>query len=177
MRKTVIMAAVSAAFIAMPAAAMTPGQANCPAQLAPKNLGAMLVNEMMNFKEGQEVNEAMTKAIKQVNDACVAREKVPADQQDAYARYVIARVSYDELVRQLTGFKVPLSIVDRVFDIGPGRANPTPDKVTESQFTTLVDELGKAGVSLDKLPDPALGMMGAYLTVSGEMYRDQALVH
>jgi hypothetical protein len=93
MRKTVIMAAVSAAFIAVPAAAMTPGQANCPAQLAPKNLGAMLVNEMMNFKEGQEVNEAMTKAIKQVNDACVAREKVPADQQEAYARYVIARVS------------------------------------------------------------------------------------
>lgn len=177
MRKTVILAALSASLIALPAVAMTPGQTNCPAQIAPKDLGAMLVNEMMNYKEGQETNPALTTAIKQVNDACVAREKVPADQQDTYARFVIARVSHDELVRQLTTFKVPISIVDKVFDIGPGRANPTPDKVTEAMFTTLVDELGKAGVSLDKLPEPALGMMGAYVTVSGEMYRDQALVH
>jgi hypothetical protein len=177
MRKTVFLAAVAAAFVALPAAAMTPGQANCPAQLAPKDLGAMLVNEMVNFKEGQEANQALSMAIKQVNDACITREKVPADQQDTYTRYVIARVSHDELVRQLTGFKVPLSVVDRVFDIGPGRTNPAPDKVTEAMFTTLVDELGKAGVSLDKLPEPALGMMGAYVTVAGEMYRDQALVH
>ena len=61
-----------------------------------------------------------------------------------------------------------------LFEIGPGKRNPTPDQVSEAQFNTLVTELSKAGISVDKLPDGALGMMGAYITVSSEMYRDQA---
>ncbi|MFM5916083.1 MAG: hypothetical protein ACKOOL_00960 [Novosphingobium sp.] len=155
---------------------MTAGQANCPAQLAPKDLGAKLVYEMMNFKEGQDTDPALTSAIKKVNDACVAREKVPDSQQDLYARYVIARVSHDELVRRLSALKVPIPVLDRVFDIGPGRTNPEPDKVSEAMFNALVEELSKAGVDIDKLPDEGLGLMGAYVTVSGEMYRDQALI-
>lgn len=177
MRKTGLILAAAAAFAAVPAAAMTPGQANCPAQLAPKGLGARLVEEMLNFKEGQEADPSLTEAIKQVDDACVTREKVPAAQQDTYVRYVMARVSHDELARQLGAMNVPVAVIDRVFGIGPGQRNPAPDQVTEDQFNTLVAALEKAGVSIDKLPEPALGMMGAYVTVSGEMYRDQAAIH
>lgn len=177
MRKTFFLAAMIATFAAVPAAAMTPGQANCPAQLAPKELGPGLVDEMMNYVEGQETNPALTQSVKVVNDTCVAREKVQAADQDTYTRYVIARVSHDELVRQLTGAKVPIELLDRVFDIGPGRKNPGPDQISEAMFTALLDEMTKAGVDVDKLPERALGLMGAYVTVSGEMYRDQAAVH
>ena len=176
MRKIVLLAAAAAAIAALPAAAMTPGQANCPARVAPSDLGAKLVNEMMTYQEGQETNAALTQAIKQVNDTCVAREKVPAAQQDTYTRYIIARISHDELLRQFAGMKVPVAVLERVFEIGPGKRNPAPDQVTEAQFNTLVAELSKAGVSVEKLPDGALGMMGAYITVSSEMYRDQAMM-
>lgn len=177
MRKIVLLAAVTAAaFAALPAAAMTPGQSNCPAQVAPANVGAMLVEEMLTYKEGQETNVPLTEAIKQVNDTCVRREKVSVAQQDNYTRYVIARLSHDELARQFVTMKVPVAVLERVFEIGPGRRNPTPDQVTEAQFNTLVVELDKVGVAVDKLPERALGMMGAYVTVASEMYRDQALV-
>ena len=176
MRKTVLLAAAAAALAAFPAAAMTAGQANCPAQVAPAGTGAKLVEEMMNYKEGQDTNPALTQAITEVNDTCVTREKVPAASQDTYTRYVIARLSYDELVRRFAAMKVPVAVLDRVFEIGPGKRNPTPDQVSEAQFNTLVEELQKVGISVDKLPEMALGMMGAYVTVSGEMYRDQAAI-
>ena len=176
MCKIVLLAATVAAFAALPAAAMTPGQANCPARVAPGDLGAKLVNEMMTYQDGKKTNAALTQAIEQVNDACVAREKVPGAQQDTYTRYIIAKLSHDELVRQFAGMKVPVAVLERVFEIGPGKRNPMPDQVTEAQFNTLVTELSKAGVSVDKLPDGALGMMGVYITVSSEMYRDQAMI-
>ena len=170
------LAALGAALAALPAAAMTPGQAACPAQLAPKTLGPLLTQEMMNFKEGQAQNPAIAAGVKQVLDACIKREKIKPDQEDAYTKYVIARVSHDDLAGQLAAMKVPTAMLDRVFLLGPGLANPTPDQITEDRFATLIDELDKAGVSIDKLPANAMNMMGAYVAVTGEMYRDMALV-
>ncbi len=71
MRKTGLIAAIAAACVALPAAAMTPGQANCPVRLAPKDLGARLVQEMLNYKEGQDTDAGLPDGIKQVNDACM----------------------------------------------------------------------------------------------------------
>lgn len=166
--------AVSAA--PQPAAAMTPGQAFCPAQLAPNSLGPMLTDEMMTFKEGQARNPAIAQGIKQVLDICMKREKVRADQEDDYTKYIIARIGHDDLARQLGKMKVPTAIIDRVFGIGPGKRNPTPDQISEDQFNTLVTELAAAGIKVDSLPENALTMMGAYVAVSGEMYRDMALI-
>ncbi len=160
MRKTGLIAAIAASCVALPATAMTPGQANCPVRLAPKDLGARLVQEVLNYKEGQDTDPNLTEAIKHLEDVCVQREKVPAAQQDVYIRYVMARLSHDELVRQLGAMKVPVTVIDSIFGIGPGRQNPSPDQVTEDQFNALVSALEKAGVSIEKLPDQALGMMG-----------------
>ena len=170
------LAALGAALAALPAAAMTPGQAACPAQLAPKTLGPLLTQEMMNFKEGQAQNPAITAGVKQVLDACIKREKIKPDQEDAYTKYVIARVSHDDLALQLTGLKVPTAVLDKAFGLGLGLANPASDQITEVQFAEAISELNKAGVDIDKLPANAMQMMGAYVAVTGEMYRAMALV-
>ena len=169
-------AALTASVAAHPAAAMTPGQAACPGQLAAKTLGPMLAKEMMEYKAGQAQNPAIAQAVKQVLDICIKREKVSADQEDAYTTYIISRVSHDDLSRQLGAMKVPTVIIDRVFGLGLGLRNPTPDQITEDQFNALVKELASAGVKIDSLPEDAMTMMGAYVAVTGEMYRDMALV-
>jgi len=176
MRMMIVAAALAAGLAGQPAAAMTAGQAACPVQLAPKTLGPVLVQEMLNYKEGQPGNPETSKALSALVDTCIKREKVAADQEDAYTKFAIARVSHDELASQLGAMGVPTAVLDRVFALGPGLANPTPDQVSEDQFNTLVSELTKAGVKVEALPKPALSMMGSYVAVTGEMYRDMVLV-
>ena len=176
MRKLVPLAAVVAAFAAYPAAAMTPGQMECPAQLAPRNLGPLLTQAMIDYKEGEPQNPEITKGVKLVLEACIKREKVAANQEDAYLKYVIARVSHDDLRRHLGAIKVPTAVLDRVFGLGPGLRNPLPDQIAEDEFNTLVSELKAAGVELDSLPKNAITMMGAYVAITGEMYRAMAAV-
>jgi hypothetical protein len=72
--------------------------------------------------------------------------------------------------------KVPTAILDRVFGLGPGLRNPVPDDITEDLFGNLVTELTKAGINLDSLPKDAMTMMGSYVAVTAEMYRDMAAV-
>lgn len=102
---------------------------------------------------------------------------MPDAQRDTCVRYVMARLSHDDLVRQLGAMRVTVTVIDGVFGIGPGRQNPSSDQVAEDQFNALVAAVEKAGVSIEKLPDQALAMMGACVTVTSEMYRDQAAVH
>ena len=155
---------------------MTPGQIACPSQVAPKNLGPLLTQEMVNYQDGQAVNPEITNGVKQVLDVCVKREHVAADQEDAYTKYIIARISHDDLSRQLATMKVPTAILDRVFDLGPGLHNPTPDEITEEKYNSVANELTNAGVNMEALPKDALTMMGSYVAVTGEMYRDMAAV-
>jgi hypothetical protein len=176
MRIMILAAVIAAGLIGQPASAMTPRQAACPVHLAPKTLGPVLVQQMSDYKEGQPDNPETTKALVAIVDACMKREKVAADQEDAYTKFVIARISRDELVRQFGTMGVPITVLDRVFGLGPGLANPTPDQITEDQFNTLMAELTRAGVKVDTLPKPALSMMGSYVAVTSEMYRDMALV-
>lgn len=176
MRQAMVTAATSIALFAAPAAAMTAGQASCPVEKAPSGLAAKLVEETLTIREGQEADPVLSTALLQIDSVCAAREKVPTEQQDDYTKYIIARLKHDEMARQLAAMKVPVAVLESVFDIGPGKRNPTPQQVTEAQFNIMVAELAKDGVSIDQLPDRALGMMGAYVTVTGDMYRAQAAI-
>ena len=176
MRILVAAALLTAGISGQSAAAMTPGQASCPVQLAPKTLGPALVQEMLAYKEGQPGNPETAKALSTVVDVCIKREKVASEQEDAYTKYVISRVSHDELARQFGTMTIPTAVLDRVFGLGPGLANPTPDQITEDQFNVLVSDLTKAGVKIDTLPKVTMTMMGSYVAVTGEMYRDMAAV-
>jgi len=135
-----------------------------------------MVKEMLAFKEDEPNNPETAKAITQILDICAKREKVSPDQVDTYTRYIISRLSHDELVRQFGVMAVPTTILDRVFGLGPGLANPTPDKITEDQFSSLEAELTKVGIKVEALPQHAATMMGSYVAVTGEMYRDMAAV-
>ena len=176
MRRLIGLAILAAGMAAQPAAAMTAGQANCPVELAPKTLGPMLIQEMLTYKEGQVKNRAIVDVVMQVLTACLKREKVSAAHTDAYTKYVISRISHDELARQLGAMNVPTAMLDRAFGLGPGLANPRPDQITDDQYNTLVPELNKAGVKFESLPQNAANMMGAYVAVTGEMYRGMAVV-
>lgn len=176
MRKLIALAALSGSLWALPAAAMTASQADCPMQLAPKGLGARAVDQVLNEPADAGQKQPVIDALSAVADACLKREHVTGAQEEPYVRYVVARIMHDELVRSLAALGVSTAMIDRVFDLGVGKANPAPEKLTDQQFAALEQEMAKTGLDIKKMPESVIGLIGAYVGVTGEMHRSAELV-
>lgn len=176
MRKLIALAALSGALWALPAAAMTASQAECPVQLASKDLGARAVDQVLNEPADASQKQPIIDAFSVVADACLKRENVTGAQADPYVRYVVARIMRDELVRVLTAQGVSTVMIDRVFGLGAGKPNPSSADLTDQQFAALDKELTKAGLDIKIMPQSVVGLIGAYIGVTGELYRNAELV-
>lgn len=176
MRKLITLAALCSALWAFPAAAMTASQAECPVQLTPKDLGARAVEQVLNEPVDASQKQSVIEAFTVVADACLKREKVTGAQAEPYVRYVIARIMHDDMVRSLTAQGVSTAMIDRVFGLGAGKLNPSPDQLTDEQFAALDQELTKTGRDIKKMPKSMVGLIGAYVGVTGEMHRSADLV-
>ena len=176
MRKFTVIAALSLAGLALPAAAMTVSQAECPSQLAPKGLGALATDQIVSDDAGSKKEQSTIDAFRMVVESCIKREHVTAQQTEPYAKYVISRIIYDDMAQRLTKLGVAPAMLDRVFGLGQGKLNPSPDDLTDAQFDTLSAELTKLGMDFDHLPDPVTALIGGYVGISAEMYRNADLV-
>ena len=176
MRKLIALTALSGALWAFPAAAMTATQAACPLELAPKDLGsratAQIVNEPADAAQKQPVIDAFSAVV----EACLKREHVTGPQAEPYIRYVIARIIHGEMARSLMALGVSSAMIDRVFDLGAGKRNPSPEQLTDEQFAALDREMNKTGMDLKKMPTSVLSLIGAYVGVTAEMHRSADLV-
>ena len=176
MRKLAVVAAFSLAGVALPAAAMTVSQAECPNQLAPKGLGARATDQIVSDDSESTKEQSTIDAFKAVVQSCLKREHIIDDQTEPYAKYVIARIIYDDMAQRLTKLGVAPAMLDRVFGLGQGKLNPSPDDLTDAQFDTLSKELAKLGMDFEHLPDPVTALIGGYVGISAEMYRNADLV-
>ena len=176
MRRAIAMTLLSSALLALPAAAMTVSQAECPNQLAPKDLGALATEQIINDAADTGDKQSTVEAFRAVIDSCVKREQITGAQVEPYAKYVIARIIYDEMALRLTKFGVAPAMLDRVFGLGQGKLNPDPDDLTDAQFDALSGELAKQGMDFGNLPEPLTGLIGGYVGISSEMYRNADLI-
>ena len=176
MRKAIAMTLLSGALLALPAAAMTVSQAECPNQLAPKDLGALATEQIINDAADTGNKQSTVEAFRAVIDSCVKREQITGAQVEPYAKYVIARIIYDDMAQRLTKLGVSPALLDRVFGLGQGKLNPGPDEMTDAQFDALSVELAKQGIEFDRLPESVTGLIGGYVAISGELYRNADLI-
>ena len=176
MRSAITMTLLSSALLALPAAAMTVSQAECPSQLAPKGLGALATDQIVSDAADMSSKQSTVDGFKAVVQSCLTREHITAQQTEPYAKYVIARIIYDDMAQRLTKLGISPAMLDRVFGLGQGKPNPTPDELTDAQFDTLSKELAKQGMDFGRLPDSLTGLIGGYVGISGEMYRNADLV-
>ena len=176
MRKALALILLSSALMASPAAAMTVSQAECPNQLAPTGLGALATDQIVNDADETNNKQSTVEAFRAVIDSCVKREQITGAQLEPYAKYVIARIIYDEMALRLAKFGVAPAMLNRVFGLGQGKLNPAPDDLTDAQFDTLSGELAKQGMDFEHLPEPLTGLIGGYVGISSEMYRNADLI-
>ena len=170
------MTLLSSALWALPAAAMTASQAECPSQLAPKGLGGLATEQIVKQADDTSNEQSMAEALRAVVDSCTKREQITGAQTEPYAKYVIARIIYDEMAQRLTKLGVSPAMLNRVFDLGQGKPNPGPDEMTDAQFDALSVELAKQGLDFENLPEPLTGLIGGYVAISGELYRNADLI-
>ena len=176
MRKALALILLSSALMASPAAVMTVSQAECPNQLAPTGLGALATDQIVNDADETNNKQSTVEAFRAVIESCVKREQITGAQLEPYAKYVIARIIYDEMALRLTKFGVAPAMLNRVFGLGQGKLNPTPDEMTDAQFDTLSGELAKQGMDFEHLPEPLTGLIGGYVGISSEMFRNADLI-
>ena len=176
MRKAIAMTLLSGALLALPAAAMTASQAECPSQLAPTGLGGLATEQIINDTADTGDKQSTVEAFRAVIDSCTKREQITGAQTEPYAKYVIARIIYDDMAQRLTKLGVSPALLDRVFGLGQGKLNPGPDEMTDAQFDALSGELAKQGMDFENLPEPLTGLIGGYVGISSEMYRNADLI-
>ena len=176
MRRVIATAMLCGALWALPAAAMTGSQAECPSQLAPKGLGALATDQIVGDTPGATKEQSTVDAFRTVIESCSKRENITAAQYEPYAKYVISRIIYDDMAQRLTKLGVAPAMLDRVFGLGQGKLNPSPDDLTDAQFDTLSKELAKLGMDFEHLPEAVTALIGGYVGISAEMYRNADLV-
>ena len=170
------MTLLSSALWALPAGAMTTSQAECPSQLAPKGLGGLATEQIVKQADDTGDKQSTVEAFRAVIDSCTKREQITGAQTEPYAKYVIARIIYDEMAQRLTKLGVSPAMLNRVFGLGQGKLNPGPDEMTDAQFDALSVELAKQGIEFDRLPESVTGLIGGYVAISGELYRNADLI-
>ena len=167
---------LSSALWALPAGAMTTSQAECPSQLAPKGLGGLATEQIVKQADDTGDKQSTTDAFRAVFESCIEREQITGAQTEPYAKYVVARIIYDDMAQRLTKLGVSPALLDRVFGLGQGKLNPGPDEMTDAQFDALSVELAKQGIEFDRLPESVTGLIGGYVAISGELYRNADLI-
>ena len=167
---------LSSALWALPAGAMTASQAECPSQLAPKGLGGLATDQIVKQADDTGDKQSTVEAFRAVIDSCTKREQITGAQTEPYAKYVVARIIYDDMAQRLTKLGVSPALLDRVFGLGQGKLNPGPDEMTDAQFDALSVELAKQGIEFDRLPESVTGLIGGYVAISGELYRNADLI-
>lgn len=176
MRNVTAIAALVLSAAATPAAAMTPGQAKCPASLAPAGLAATATENVLNFDEAVGTDPKLEAALDQLAKACFAREHVTKDKQNDYTRYVSTALIYAELKRRLGVKSISTKVIDDAFDIGPGRRNPKSADLDDVAFNKALAKMKQGGVDIKKLSDQALSELGTYVVSAGDMYRLAAIL-
>ena len=171
MRKLTAIAAFALAGIALPAAAMTPGQASCPTDLAPAGLAAMAAQAVLSFDEAVGIDPKLDATLDKLTKACIAREQVAAAKQEDYSRYVMSRLIYSDVKQRLEAQSVSTKVIEDAFDIGPGRRNPRSADLDKEAFGKIMRKMKDGGVDVTKLPDQTLNDISTYVVTAADMYR------
>ncbi len=171
MRKFTVIAGLLLAATALPAAAMTPGQADCPVALAPAGLAAATADSLLNYSDDKGLDPKVEAALDKLVKACIARERVTADKQEAYTNYVMSALVVSEMKGRLAARSVSVTVIDNAFDIGPGRSNPQSKDLDKAAFAEIVDKMRAGGVDINTLSDAALNDISTYVATASSMYR------
>ena len=171
MRKLTAIAALLLAGAALPAAAMTPGEASCPTDLAPAGLAAMAANAVLNFDEAVGIDPKLDAALDKLTKACIAREHIAAAKQDDYVRYVMSRLIYSVVKQRLEAQSISTKVIEDAFDIGRGRRNPKSADLDKEAFTKIMLKMKAGGVDVTQLSDQTLNDISTYIVTAADMYR------
>ena len=82
MRRAIALTLLSSALWALPAAAMTTSQAECPSQLAPKGLGGLATEQIINDAADTGDKQSTTDAFRTVFESCIEREQITGAQTE-----------------------------------------------------------------------------------------------
>ena len=82
MRRAIALTLLSSALWALPAGAMTTSQAECPNQLAPKGLGGLATEQIINDAADTGDKQSTVEAFKAVVESCIEREQITGAQTE-----------------------------------------------------------------------------------------------
>ena len=171
MRKFTAIAGLLLAATALPAAAMTSGQASCPVALAPAGLGAATADSLLGFGASDELDPKVEAGLSKLTKDCMTRENVPIDKLEEYTNYVMSALVAKEMKARLAAQSIPTRVIDDAFDLGPGRSNPASKDLDKAAFGEAVRKMKANGLDVTTLSDAALNDVSTYIATASSMYR------
>jgi hypothetical protein len=165
---------IAVAATASPAFALTKAQLDCPVVSAPTGLVERLAKANIVQPAPQSELDALKTQLDALDAACIRRHAVPPKLRDYYRRYIQYRLIHDGLAAWLTAQKVPLNVVERGGDVGPGRTNRPTQGLSDYRAGEVVRALADAGIDIDKYPEETVRTIGEYVWITGGMFWSQA---
>ena len=176
MRVVLILAATVALLAVTPALALTEAQRECPARAAPSGFSQRIARAQLGTANQQELDTVNALYVK-VADRCAQRTGVPPALRDAYRNYAVFRLIHDGAALELRAAKIPTTVIEQVMDVGPGRANPAMDSLSESQAGRIYAALLDNHVPTAAVKDGTWAMIRTYAVATSKMERALAGMH
>lgn len=175
MRKAIILAALLAAALPVPAPAMTIEQINCPLGASSPEFQAKLGDVGLAGDADDSVKADLIEELGNIAGTCVAQTDLPREWRMAYPQFAAIRILNYEYGGRLYHAGIATSTIDEAMDLGVHGSNPdVGNGLTADQAEHLSEALDRAGVDMGGLSDDMRRLLVAYIATTSAMYRTMA---
>ena len=169
-RISLILIALASVAAAKPAG-WTQQQRTCPLKQAPAGLTAEVVKAMLPGATEEEISDAAAEQLADVALACAKKTKVSKARIDPYIELATWQLTSAGLGDAVKAKGLDPAMLNTAMSVGPGRANPSFENLSDTQVTQLMVALKARGVDVEALPEDVWQLVGSYLEATSRAWK------
>ncbi len=149
----------------------TAKQRACPVEQAPGSLSAEVIKTMLPGATEQEFSDAAAEQLAQLALGCARQTKVAKARLDAYVELATWQLASAGLATEVKARGVDPAVLSATMNVGPGRANPSFEKLSDDDVTRMMVTLKAKGIDVEGMNEDAWQVVGAYLEATSRANR------
>lgn len=150
-------------------AAPLPARAADPACAITRTTPEFRVEIAVAMTRGDESeSERLSQTLSDAVQACADAAGYDDQQGAAYFDFVLSEISRGWLIGELGKVGLSHVVIDKALDFGAGRTNSTLEEdISEAQIGAIISGYVAGGVEIEKVPQQAWELVGAYAAATG----------
>ncbi len=149
----------------------TAQQRSCPANQTAENLPDELVKSMLPGATEENISDETAEQLANLALGCAKQTKVAKARLEPYIEFATWQLTSIGLGRQVKARGIDPQQLASAMNVGPGRANPSFEKLSDDQVTQLMVALKARGIEVETLGEDVWQLVGGYLEATSRASR------